>query len=202
MLAFPIHLFEIYRQIHRVCPRYSIGALSTTLTNLHHCPRHPGLAEHLSSAYDAYLEILRQVDARVDLAMGRDAAWYIRNICAPCLYKLENEPPLRFSWLGCMDGNNSLKLVDATFRAGSVRPDNRASTSFRWLTPEQVDVFKDEVENSQKVTVSISNESYCLTQLQQARAKKKTGTSQPVTASAAPTTFPEPPSNASLSTTI
>ncbi|KAJ7279762.1 hypothetical protein C8J57DRAFT_1434098 [Mycena rebaudengoi] len=139
MLAFPIRLFEIYRQIHRVCPRYSIGALSTTLTNLHHCPRHPGLAEHLSSAYDAYLEILRQVDAR-----------YIRNICAPCLYKLENEPPLRFSWLGCMDGNNSLKLVDATFRAGSVRPDNRASTSFCWLTPEQVDVFKDEVENSQK----------------------------------------------------
>jgi hypothetical protein len=50
-----------------------------------------------------------------------------------------------------MDGNNSLKLVDATFRAGHLRPDNRASTSFRWLTPEQVDVFKDEVTDSQKV---------------------------------------------------
>jgi hypothetical protein len=33
-LAFPLHLFEIYRQIHRVCPRYSLGALSRTLTNL------------------------------------------------------------------------------------------------------------------------------------------------------------------------
>ncbi|KAJ7284762.1 hypothetical protein C8J57DRAFT_1053159 [Mycena rebaudengoi] len=143
-LAFPVRLFEIYCQIHRVCPRYSIGAFSTTLTNLHHGPRQSTLAEQLSTAYDAYLEILRRVDARVDLAMGRDAGWYIRNICAPCLYKVENEPPLKFSWLGCMDGNNSLKLVDATFRSGSVRPDNRASTSFRWLTPDLVDLFKDE----------------------------------------------------------
>jgi hypothetical protein len=50
-----------------------------------------------------------------------------------------------------MDGNNSLKLVDATFLAGNSHPDNRASTSFRWLTAAQVDVFKDEVANSQKV---------------------------------------------------
>jgi hypothetical protein len=33
--AFPIRLFEIYRQIHRVCPRYTIETLATTLTNLH-----------------------------------------------------------------------------------------------------------------------------------------------------------------------
>ncbi|KAJ7088984.1 hypothetical protein C8R44DRAFT_892604 [Mycena epipterygia] len=149
-LAFPIRLFEIYRQIHRVCPRYSIGALCTTLTNLHQGPRRPALAERLSTAYDAYLEIMRRVDACTDAAMGRDNAWHIQNVCAPCLYKINNETPLRFSWLGCMDGNSSLKLVDATFWSGSVRPDNRSSTSFRWLSPEQVDVFKDEVTESQK----------------------------------------------------
>jgi hypothetical protein len=150
-LAFPLQLFEVYRQIHRVCPRFSMGALSTSLTNLHHHPRRSLLAEQLTTAYDAYLEIMRQVEARAHLALGRDAAWYIQNVCAPCLYKIRNEAPLRFSWLGCMDGNNSLKLVDATFRPGTVRPDDRASTSFCWLTPEQVDVFKDEVANSQKV---------------------------------------------------
>ncbi|KAJ7843840.1 hypothetical protein B0H13DRAFT_2239265 [Mycena leptocephala] len=148
--AFPLRLFEIYRQIHHVCPCYTLGALSTTLTNLHRCPRRSPLAEQLSTAYDAYLEIMRQVDSRTHTALGRDTAWYIQNVCAPCLYKIQNEAPLRFSWLGCMDGNNSLKLVDATFRAGHLRPDNRASTSFRWLTPEQVDVFKDEVTDSQK----------------------------------------------------
>ncbi|KAJ6624401.1 hypothetical protein B0H10DRAFT_2212814 [Mycena sp. CBHHK59/15] len=149
-LAFPLRLFEIYRQIHRVCPRYSLGALSRTLTNLAEAPQRSSLAEQLSVAYDAYLEIMRRVDSRASLALGRDAAWFIHNVCAPCLYKLKNEPHLKFSFLSCMDGNNSLKLIDATFRTGSLRADNRASTSFRWLTPEQVDVFKDEVADAQK----------------------------------------------------
>jgi hypothetical protein len=44
-----------------------------------------------------------------------------------------------------MDGNNSLKLVDSTYRAGTVRTDTRTTTSPRWIHPEAVDVFKDEV---------------------------------------------------------
>ncbi|KAJ7020928.1 hypothetical protein C8F04DRAFT_973468, partial [Mycena alexandri] len=150
-LAFSVRLFEIYRQIHRVCPRFTLGSLSTTLTNLHEVSRRAPLAEQLSTAYDAYLKVIRETDARVHAALGRNAAWYIRNVCAPCMYKTVNELPLKFSWLGCMDGNNSLKLVDATFLAGNTRLNNRASTSFRWLTPAQVDAFKDEVADSQKV---------------------------------------------------
>ncbi|KAF8135247.1 hypothetical protein K438DRAFT_2123358 [Mycena galopus ATCC 62051] len=150
--AFPIRLFEIYPQIHRVCPRYTIETLATTLTNLHEGPRLKSLSEQLSNAYDAYLEILHQVDGRVDAALGRDGKWHANNVCAPCLYTTTAEPPLKFSFLACMDGNNSLKLIDSTFRAGTVRPDDRASASFRRLTTEQVDVFKDEVMNSQKVS--------------------------------------------------
>ncbi|KAJ6548156.1 hypothetical protein DFH09DRAFT_1281614 [Mycena vulgaris] len=127
-LAFPLHLFEVYRQIHQVCPRYSLGALSRTLTNLAEAPQISNLAEQLSTAYDAYLEVMRRVDACAHLTMGRDAA--------------------------CMDGNNSLKLVEATFRTGSLRADNDTSTSFRWLTPPQVDVFKDEVADAQRVRAS------------------------------------------------
>lgn len=115
-------------------------------------PRLKSLSEQLSNAYDAYLQILLHIDARVDTALGRDGQWHVNNMCAPCLYKTMAEPPLKFSFLGCMDGNNSLKLIDSTFRAGMVRPDDRASASFRHLTTEQVDVFKDEVMNSQKVS--------------------------------------------------
>ncbi|KAF7326889.1 hypothetical protein MVEN_02582800 [Mycena venus] len=110
-LAFPIRLFEVFRQIHRICPRYSLSGLSTTLTNVHESLRRAPLAEQLSTAYDTYLEVIREVDARVHAALGRDAAWYIKNLC-------------------------------------STRLNNRASTSFRWLTPEQVDAFKDEVAKS------------------------------------------------------
>lgn len=84
--------------------------------------------------------------------LGRGEDWKAKNICPPCFYKTTNEPPLKLSFLGSLDGNNSLKLVDSTFRAGRPRFDNRKTQSFRWLTAAEVDVFKDEVKTSQKVS--------------------------------------------------
>ncbi|KAK6996080.1 hypothetical protein R3P38DRAFT_3329629 [Favolaschia claudopus] len=70
-LAFPIHLFEIYRQIHRVCPRYTISSLSTTLTNLHERPRRSNLAR---------TAIIREADHWVDEALNRDEDWKVKNV--------------------------------------------------------------------------------------------------------------------------
>ncbi|KAJ7761561.1 hypothetical protein DFH07DRAFT_957156 [Mycena maculata] len=150
VFAFPIRLFEIYRQLHRVCPRFSLDALSKTLTHLHHGPRKSSLRDQMSIAYDAYLGVLRGVEASSRVALGRTGPWYMDNVCAPCLYKTVDEPYLKFSWLGAMDGNNSLKWVDAILRAGNSRADDRVSVHDRWITPEQVDIFKDEVSESQK----------------------------------------------------
>jgi hypothetical protein len=44
-----------------------------------------------------------------------------------------------------MDGNNSLKLVDSTFRSGTSRTDTRTSDSTKWVKPEDVDQFRNEV---------------------------------------------------------
>ncbi|KAF9035755.1 hypothetical protein BJ165DRAFT_1533241 [Panaeolus papilionaceus] len=44
-----------------------------------------------------------------------------------------------------MDGNNSLKLVDSTFRAGNEHADACISDSTCWITPEDVNMFKDKV---------------------------------------------------------
>lgn len=52
------------------------------------------------------------------------------------------------------DGNQSLKLVDSAFRAGDLRPDDRSIISRRWLSPDEVNVFKDEVRNAKKTSVS------------------------------------------------
>ncbi|KAJ7850898.1 hypothetical protein B0H14DRAFT_2159964, partial [Mycena olivaceomarginata] len=76
------------------------------------------LQKQLSTAYDTYLVILRATDRRVQEALGWDENWKAKNVCPPCFYKLAREPPLLLSWLGCIDGNNSLKLVDSTFRPG------------------------------------------------------------------------------------
>jgi hypothetical protein len=167
-LAFPLRLFEIYRQLHRVCPRFSLDALSKTLTHLHYVymsslcpaitealqgPRKSALQSQLSTAYDAYLEIIRGVDARARIALGRSGRWYMDNVCPPCLYKTIDEPALKFSFLAAVDGNNSLKSVATEFKAGAPRADDRITRGIddRWLTPEEVNVFKDEVTNSQKV---------------------------------------------------
>ena len=109
-------------------------------------PHKSYLADQLSNAYDGYLEILRAVDQAVTHALGRTDSWETQNVCPPCLYKIENEPPLKFSLLAAMDGNNSLKLVDSAFCAGSARTDTRSSASQRWISPGEVDTFKDEVK--------------------------------------------------------
>ncbi|KAJ7086900.1 hypothetical protein B0H15DRAFT_950408 [Mycena belliarum] len=152
-IAFSLRTLEIYRQ-HRVTPRFTIESLAKTLNYLHEVPRKAYLAEQLMGAYDAYLALLRALDARVQIALGRDEQWIAKNICPPCFYKLQDEVKLKLSWLGCIDGNNSLKLVDSTFRAGNPRFDNRKSTSFRWLTPAQVDRYQDEVKNAPKISMA------------------------------------------------
>jgi len=108
-------------------------------------PRLPHLADQLSSAYDAFLEIQRHVKHTSQQALGRGPEWDQQNVCPPCLYKIKDEPALKFSFLAAMDGNNSLKLVDSTFRSGSMRHDDRISDAPRWIKPEDVDIFKDEV---------------------------------------------------------
>ncbi|KAJ7847108.1 hypothetical protein B0H14DRAFT_3867546 [Mycena olivaceomarginata] len=149
VLAFPLHLFEVYRQEHRVCPRFSIDAIAKTLNHLHRIPRKEYLSEQITIAYDAYLAIMRGVDNRVAVVLGRTDNWYLKNVCAPCFYTTIHKPPLKPKYLGAMDGNNSLKHVDAALLSGKPRTDHRTSTSPRWISPKEVDELKDEVANAQ-----------------------------------------------------
>lgn len=88
--------------------------LSTSFSFLQ-VPRKSNLAEQLSGTYDCYLEIIQMLDSCMQNALGRSVDWNTGHVCIPCLYKLSDEPALKFSMLTVMDGNNSLKLVDNTF---------------------------------------------------------------------------------------
>ncbi len=113
------------------------------------------LAEQFSAVFDVYNDILHQVDKLVASALHREGADYrMCNACAPCLYRLEGEtynPTL----LACMDGNSSLKLVDDSFRSGEKRRDERTWRTDLFMTPEEVDRFKDEVRDAQKVSICL-----------------------------------------------
>ena len=115
------------------------------------------MESQFSIAYDVYLEILRRVDARVDAVLGHDTSnWQMLNACAPCLYKLHDEQPLQYSMLVSMDGNQSLKLVDNAFRAGTPLRDDRVGHSEYWLTPAEVDRWKDEVRRPVRIRAVLS----------------------------------------------
>ncbi|KAF9036399.1 hypothetical protein BJ165DRAFT_1417245 [Panaeolus papilionaceus] len=111
-VAFTIRTLELFRTASLRCPRLSIQAFTKTLCDLHRKPYQSYLSKQFSVAYDAYLDILGIVDERVNVALGRDEkGWRLRHACAPCTYKLQGEPNLKFSMLLTMDGNDLLKRL-------------------------------------------------------------------------------------------
>ncbi|KAH9831718.1 uncharacterized protein C8Q71DRAFT_798813 [Rhodofomes roseus] len=144
-VAISLKVLDAYRQLHRACPRLSVQAYVKSLCYIHRVPLKKHLVKQFSDAYDIYLDIQYHIDKLVDSALGRDTPdWRMHNACAPCLYKLEHEPTLKYSLLATMDGNQSLKLVDDAFRNGRVRADGREARTDIWLLPSEVDRFKDE----------------------------------------------------------
>ncbi|KAI1781971.1 hypothetical protein LXA43DRAFT_907171 [Ganoderma leucocontextum] len=151
-VAIAFQTLEAYRQLHRVCPRLSLQAQVRVLCYLHALPYQRTLVDQFSIAYDQYLDILEGIDSRVRQRLGQDGEnWRMLNACAPCLYKLEDEPQLKYSLLVSVDGNQSLKLVDSKFRNGVSRLDSRRVPGNLFIPEEIVDLYKDEVSNAKRV---------------------------------------------------
>ena len=66
------------------------------------------------------------------------------------MYELNDEEPLTHHILTTMDGNNSLKLVNDSFRHGTHQADTCTGRLQKWLSPEYVNLFKDEVPSRGK----------------------------------------------------
>ena len=107
------------------------------------------LSRQFSTAFDAYLSILNEVDRRVNECLGHVGPdWRMRNVCPPCFYRLEDEPPLKFLFLCTMDGNSSLKHVADDHRFGVIQRDERSCGHDMVLPASEVDHFKDETKST------------------------------------------------------
>ncbi|KAJ8455915.1 hypothetical protein ONZ51_g12302 [Trametes cubensis] len=154
-VAIGFKALEAYRQLHRVCPRLSIQAQVRTLCYLQMVPVTTTLVNQFSIAFDMYLDILHHVDKRVNVPLRRNVASYrMLNACAPCLYKLQDEQQLSPALLVTMDGNQSLKLVDNQYRSGEALADTRTARTDLWISPAEVDRFKDEVQHAAEAAVT------------------------------------------------
>jgi hypothetical protein len=108
------------------------------------------LADQLRSAYDCYLEIQRHIEVRKTQALQRWSEDLMATLlCPPYFYELSGEIPLVPKFLAAMDGNNSLKLVDSAYQFGKTRADDRVLPSPRWLEPDEVDMYANEVKASE-----------------------------------------------------
>jgi hypothetical protein len=78
------------------------------------------LADQLRAAYDVYLSMHRRLAQNVIEALGHsEADQQSALLCPPCFYRISNEAKLFPSLLCAMDSNNSLKLIDSSYRAGT-----------------------------------------------------------------------------------
>lgn len=105
------------------------------------------LRNQFMASFDAYLDICRRVNQKLDEALGYDLNNRLRRVCPACFKRVPGEEGLKFSVLLSIDGNNSLKRVGSAARGSEERYDSRSMRSGRWLPPDEVDQFKDEILN-------------------------------------------------------
>ncbi|KAJ7689826.1 hypothetical protein B0H17DRAFT_1134761 [Mycena rosella] len=158
-LAIATWVLELYWVARLHCPTLSVQNWVKTLSDIQSRPFKPYQMQQFTICFDLYLEILQNVDGRVNKVLGRDTPdWRLKNGCPSCTYKLEGEAKLIFGMLAAMDGNDSLKHVlrkeQGAFddngvpkRRGLERPDPRTADvgGDYFLTHEKVDKWSKEM---------------------------------------------------------
>ncbi|KAF9049005.1 hypothetical protein BJ165DRAFT_1343532, partial [Panaeolus papilionaceus] len=159
-VGFTIRTLELFRSASLRCPRLSIQAFTKTLCDLHRYPYRSYISKQFSVAYDAYLSVLDLVNHKINVVFGRDKeGWRLRHACAPCTYKLQGEPTLKFSMFVTMDGNDSLKRLARRDRTEQVEGEKELGENHERHDPRVVrgDYYlsREEVDRWDKASVNL-----------------------------------------------
>ncbi|KAG1889496.1 hypothetical protein F4604DRAFT_1569290, partial [Suillus subluteus] len=136
-----VAIIELYHQLRRRQPSFSIQAFTKVLCALHNVTYIKSFCEQFSIAFDVYLAIIREVQSRIYVALSRyDPDWWLRNSCPACTFKQPDKVALFPASLRAMDGNNSAKQMD---NVGLT--DHRIYPSRYMIVSSGMDRFKDDV---------------------------------------------------------
>ncbi|KAF8575937.1 hypothetical protein K439DRAFT_1368611, partial [Ramaria rubella] len=165
-LAFSTRMLQLLQVLTARCLQLSLQSFVKSICDIHRIAYRPTLRNQLSTAFDAYLEISRQIKHRVQTELQRNTPkWRLQNACVPCTYVLEDEPPLEHTMLVTMDGNESLKRMEC---ARIEWQDMRTIQTDMHLNEEEVDRFKNEVKR-RKLPQHETNDNELSTQAEQVR---------------------------------
>ncbi|KAG6809770.1 hypothetical protein H0H92_014809 [Tricholoma furcatifolium] len=169
-VVFTVRLVELYRTSYLRCPHFAAEPFIKAICDLHRLPFRPYLAEQFRIAFDVYLAILAEVKARVDESLARNSpGWRLKNACAACTYRLEDEPDLHFKMLVTMDGNDSLKRLrcaettqreeeEPSIGPSKSRMDSRVVHGDYYLTRQAVDRWAKAAQEEAEVDPELDAE--------------------------------------------
>ncbi|KAH9944949.1 uncharacterized protein BXZ73DRAFT_86554 [Epithele typhae] len=142
-IAISFATLELFRCLKLVKPSFSTEAFAKLVCYKYYMVYRRHYRTALADAFDIYLEVLDDVDAKIQEKLGRgDPNWRPRFGCPPCGYKLENEIPVRFERMGSMDANDSLKRLLRKYQDVG---DRRRHKNTYYLGPEFVNRFAKQV---------------------------------------------------------
>ncbi|PPR05928.1 hypothetical protein CVT24_006650 [Panaeolus cyanescens] len=159
-VGFTIRTLELFRTASLCCPHLSTQGFVKSISDLQGYPYKSYLSKQFSIAYDSYLDILNAVEKQVNHALGRDSdGWRLGHACAPCTYKLQGEPPLKYSMFVTMDGNDSLKRLAHREQAEEVEGEKRLGVNHERADPRVVDgdyyLSREEVDRWSQASLSM-----------------------------------------------
>lgn len=112
--------------VRALCDTYNVRPLFSSAIYSHgsdviQCHYRPYLREQFAAAFDTYLNILREVERQVDVALGQDIPnWRALNSCAPCNYTVRSF----YIFLRCSDltcSSNSSRVKSRSSSPGLLR---------------------------------------------------------------------------------
>uniref|UniRef100_A0A0W0G279 Uncharacterized protein n=2 Tax=Moniliophthora roreri TaxID=221103 RepID=A0A0W0G279_MONRR len=152
-IAFSLSFLEQYRQIHRVCPKYSIDTFARSLQHIHRIPRDGHLEDQLRTSYDAYLAIMREIHNLTVYYLGRDERMLYDEILCPLL----REDPQKLyecRWLEDAEVNEFANEVRNAQKKGkkkqSAAPEDvegYVDTDIPMLSADETDELKSSVDD-------------------------------------------------------
>ncbi|EKM49192.1 uncharacterized protein PHACADRAFT_107264 [Phanerochaete carnosa HHB-10118-sp] len=147
--AVSIKTIELLYRIRRRKASFSIEAFAKLVCDYYRIPYRAYLRNLFADTFEVYVRVIRDVERRIHALLGWDTPdWRPLNACRACCYKVKGEPPLRFSRIICLDGNNSLKRVATT--TGRTAGDTRSLDDASYYLPRNfVDQFSREVRGHQ-----------------------------------------------------
>ncbi|KAI0346613.1 hypothetical protein BDW22DRAFT_1462444 [Trametopsis cervina] len=143
--AVSVKTLELLYRLRQRKASYSIEAFTKVLCDYYQIPYRRHLRELVADTFEVYLRIIRHLEKQVYDQLGwKGPDWRPKNACRACCYKLEDEPPLRFSRMYAMDGNNSLKRLATT--SDRVAADTRILDDSTYFVSRQfVDRYANEI---------------------------------------------------------